>query len=572
MGKIFIGWSGKFSNEIAKILQNWIQEVLIQIERPFVSQDIEKGRPWLEELNKELAKCHFGILCITEKNLESSWLHFEAGALLKQLGESNVCPFLYKVEYFRLKGPLKELQATKFEKEDVFRLIQLINKSCMEKEVPPNQLRHQYDLCWPGLIDKLRKLEDSCPSNIKRNVSMDNNRKILSLLNTQKNTLKEINSKMDKLDFDYHNSLNGSGVSRSSIFGSRRDHFLTEKKAIARKTIDIIQKELIDNETMKFCLLIDSGTTTYELFCEISDRIAKVRTNKKNKDRNKILDIWSNRVFIITNNLPGIQYLITNCRTGSTEYSDLFVKCLFLPGKPLPVYAAVAGSDTINFLTKFDISKRIENELGVEKRDDYQIISIISGNYIVRHHDDDSGKELFCPVARGGEVGGHYAIKKEFVNMSNKIYLISPLTKFSFATCDCLNKISGYYINAEKFQDDARKLPDKVMYSEVELITPEYIEKCSFVFSDRKRLDHFHNFSRELRNEIKNSYGASKINVAEYDVEGAVFVGKDSPNYRDLEIEVEIPHQNLRNAYLQYLKENDDQYIWSRNWKHKQEY
>lgn len=572
MRKIFIGWSGKFSNGIANILKYWIPQVFMQTDEPFVSsQDIDKGKTWIHELSNELANSQFGILCVTASNFESPWLHFEAGAILKQLGVSNVCPFLYKVENSELTGPLSQFQTTVFEKEDVFGLIQSINNSCMEEKVPFNKLKNQFEKWWPELEGKIQQLEQSSPDYIRKKGSINNENKILHLLDTQKKSLKEITAKIDKIGLDYPNLLNmfmdETGVTyRGSIFGTRINHFSYEKKALARKTIDVLQKELVSDKEMKFCLLIDSGTTTYDLFCEISDRIKKIRNDKKSKERNTILDIWMNRIFIITNNLPGIQYLIKNCRIGPDEYSDLAIKCLLLPGKPLPVYAAVAGLETIEFLNKNKIKERIEKELGIKKNEQYKIISIMSGNYIVRHHDISSGKELFCPVARGGEIGGHYDIKKAFADLSDKIYLISPLTKFSFATCECLNKINGYNINAEERPEDARAFPDKVKYREIELTSEELIEKCNFVLTDRKYPDIFRNFARDLRREIRKSYGESKINNAAYNIEEVIFSGRDNPKYKDLEIEIEIPHENLRNAYLSYIKEDDDLFIWSYYW------
>jgi hypothetical protein len=241
-----------------------------------------------------------------------------------------------------------------------------------------------------------------------------------------------------------------------SIFGTRINHFFYEKKALAKKTIDILQEELTNNTEMKCCLLIDSGTTTYHLFCEICERV-------KNLDNlGEKTNSWTDRIFIVTNNLPGVQYLIKHCRKGSDEYSDLLVKCLLLPGKPLPVYAAVAGSETIHFLEEDHIRERIRKELNAENDTEYQIIGLMSANYMVRHPEKINGKELYCPVARGGEEGGHHDIKKAFVELSDKIYLISPLTKFSFATCKCLNKINGFFINEGDDPENARAFPDKV--------------------------------------------------------------------------------------------------------------
>lgn len=349
-----------------------------------------------------------------------------------------------------------------------------------------------------------------------------------------------------------------------SIFGTRINHFFYEKKALAKKTIDILQEELINNTEMKCCLLIDSGTTTYHLFCEICERV-------KNLDNlGEKTNSWTDRIFIVTNNLPGVQYLIKHCRKGSDEYSDLLVKCLLLPGKPLPVYAAVAGSETIHFLEEDHIRERIRKELNAENDTEYQIICLMSANYMVRHPEKINGKELYCPVARGGEEGGHHDIKKAFVELSDKIYLISPLTKFSFATCKCLNKINGFFINEGDDPENARAFPDKVKYREIQLTTEKLIEKCNFILTDRKDKDIFWEFAQEFRKILKQSYGESKVNIADYDVEQWIPIGMDKPDYKDIEMKREIPHENLRNAYLK-KKKDDRHFIWSYSWVFREE-
>jgi hypothetical protein len=58
----------------------------------FVSEQLEKGIEWFTEIVKELEKARAGILCLPPENLQSSWLHFEAGALAKQLTTRSQTP------------------------------------------------------------------------------------------------------------------------------------------------------------------------------------------------------------------------------------------------------------------------------------------------------------------------------------------------------------------------------------------------------------------------------------------------------------------------------------------------
>lgn len=343
-----------------------------------------------------------------------------------------------------------------------------------------------------------------------------------------------------------------------SIFGTRIGHFFSEKKLLAKKAIDILIKELENNEKMKFCLLIDSGTTTYHLFTEICDKIKEY--TKSNNETNS----WINRIFIVTNNLPGVQYLIKNCRKGSDEYSDLLVKCLLLPGIPLPVYAAVVGSEATKFLDSKHIKKCIEKELDV-KNNEYKIISLMSANYMVRHPGLIDDRIIFCPAARGGEEGGHFDIKKKFAELSDKIYLISPLTKFSFATCNCLNKINKLKIDEVKSPEDARAFPDEVKYREVKLTTSRLIEKCNFIITNRKTTDHFGKFAQDIYDTLKKSYGENKISIVDYNFENWIPNSRNNPEYDSIAMEMEIPHSNLQHAYYDY-KNNGDFFIWDPEW------
>jgi hypothetical protein len=61
------------------------------------SEDIYKGSRWLLEISNELNASKAGIICLTQDNINSPWINFEAGALSKTLGNSYVCPYLFNL-------------------------------------------------------------------------------------------------------------------------------------------------------------------------------------------------------------------------------------------------------------------------------------------------------------------------------------------------------------------------------------------------------------------------------------------------------------------------------------------
>ena len=89
--KVFISWSGSKSQEVAKVLKQWIPCVIQSVEPYFSCADIDKGARWSTDIAKELQDASFGILCVTKDNLSSSWLNFEAGALSKSIEQSKWC-------------------------------------------------------------------------------------------------------------------------------------------------------------------------------------------------------------------------------------------------------------------------------------------------------------------------------------------------------------------------------------------------------------------------------------------------------------------------------------------------
>lgn len=344
-----------------------------------------------------------------------------------------------------------------------------------------------------------------------------------------------------------------------SIFGQRITHFAYEKKALAKIAVNFLEEKLIRDEIKKCCLLIDSGTTMYHIFCEICNKILEYQ--ESNVENNANLDIWTNRVFIITNNLPGIQYLIKNCKSKTNE--NQMVNCLILPGKPLPEYAAVTGQESTKFLEEENVREIIRRRMKVEE-DDYKIISFLASNYMVRHNYIENGvqKDRFCPVARRG---GHYEIKDMYVKLSDEIYLISPLSKFSYATCDQLNDLNEFNINEKTQSDEAEKNPSKVMYSEIELVEEKLAEKCTFFITKRVENDMFGLFSRSLKDDLINTYGVKKVIIEkDFKLEYWIPVNREDETYRDLEIRREIPHKSLREAFIEMR--NSGNFIWEQSW------
>jgi hypothetical protein len=130
-------------------LKNWIPKVL-QSAVTFVSSDITKGNAWFESLSTELKNSDYAILCLTPDNIKSPWLNFEAGALFDRFNSSKVCPFLFNIQPSDIDGPLKQLQAAVFTKEDIFKLISSLN-DLMETKIDNERFKDVFEKHWPEL-------------------------------------------------------------------------------------------------------------------------------------------------------------------------------------------------------------------------------------------------------------------------------------------------------------------------------------------------------------------------------------------------------------------------------------
>lgn len=157
--QVFISWSKPASRKMAQILRDWLPEVIQQIEPWVSSEDIGKGRRWSAEIAQQLDATSQGLVCVTPGNMGEPWLNFEAGALAKFLGTSEVRPLLLGVATTEVTGPLSSFQMTlAHDREDMFKLVESLNNAC-ETPLTSERLRRAFHRAWPDLEEKLQSVE-----------------------------------------------------------------------------------------------------------------------------------------------------------------------------------------------------------------------------------------------------------------------------------------------------------------------------------------------------------------------------------------------------------------------------
>ena len=159
--KIFFSWSGNRSKQVAIALQEWLQLIIHAID-PWISTDIEKGKRWNEEISKNLEETKIGIIILDKSNLNSRWILFEAGAISKSKNAS-VNTFLVGVKPADIKPPLSQFQHTRFEREDIKKLVYSIHKEVIdsgEKTITKANIDRLFHSLYPDLEEKLKIIKE----------------------------------------------------------------------------------------------------------------------------------------------------------------------------------------------------------------------------------------------------------------------------------------------------------------------------------------------------------------------------------------------------------------------------
>ena len=136
--KVFISWSGELSKRAAILLHEYLP-FLVPTVIPYMSaKDIEMGERWSADVAAELEVARYGILCITRSNAGEPWVNFEAGALSKALDDARVCPLLLDLRPAELdrRSPLLQFQAATLEPEQMWRLVEALNRASSAPRSP----------------------------------------------------------------------------------------------------------------------------------------------------------------------------------------------------------------------------------------------------------------------------------------------------------------------------------------------------------------------------------------------------------------------------------------------------
>ena len=161
---LFISWSSSPSKEISIIIKDWLECIFDKLEF-FFSEDMQPGRRWSIELAEKLDACQVGIFIYTRSNLNSLWMSFEAGALSKNMKTGQVIPLIFGAGTAELTGPLSQFQASRFDREGMLHILEVINDSCLNSSMASDYLEKNLNFTWNDLSSKINYYIEQDNSN-----------------------------------------------------------------------------------------------------------------------------------------------------------------------------------------------------------------------------------------------------------------------------------------------------------------------------------------------------------------------------------------------------------------------
>jgi hypothetical protein len=184
---VCISWSGDASRLVAEALGKWIPNIFQDVDTFVSSNDIDAGSNWFGKIQDELARTRFGIVCLTPDNLSRQWIHFEAGAIAKQVAEkTRMIPYLHHVNKTDLTLPLSLYQAVNADKNGTLALIKSLN-TVRPQPFDESRVETLFEKWWGDLENTLGNIKSIVSEKKVQRTDRDILEEILTILrNTPK--------------------------------------------------------------------------------------------------------------------------------------------------------------------------------------------------------------------------------------------------------------------------------------------------------------------------------------------------------------------------------------------------
>jgi len=157
--RLFLSWSGNRSKELASIFKKYITDLFPDSDIYYSGDEIRGGEKWRTNIESGLNNRNFSIIFLTESNLQSKWIYFEAGALSKSLPTTKIQPFLYGLKVGSISEPLSSYQARELDRNSILQTLYDIN-SLNIHPVSQDILDRNFNRLWSEMEEDLKRVSE----------------------------------------------------------------------------------------------------------------------------------------------------------------------------------------------------------------------------------------------------------------------------------------------------------------------------------------------------------------------------------------------------------------------------
>jgi len=156
---IFLSWSGDTSKRVAELLRDWLPTVIQSVKPWISSRDIRSGQKWFDQVSNTANNYSFGLFCLTPENIDSKWIHFEAGAISNASKESHIVGLLIQgLAASQISGPLSQFQHVELSKNGLEKIVRDINSNKEGAQVSEHVLSTVFERSWPELESQYKNI------------------------------------------------------------------------------------------------------------------------------------------------------------------------------------------------------------------------------------------------------------------------------------------------------------------------------------------------------------------------------------------------------------------------------
>ncbi len=161
---VFLSWSGSTSKSVAELLRDWLPTVIQSLNPWISSRDIPTGQRWFDQISNTANTYSYGLFCLTPDNLDSKWIHYEAGAISNAPNKSHIAGLLLQgLPPSQISGPLSQFQHVALSKEGMRKLLNDMNSIVEAGKLSDQILSSVFERSWPEFESEYTRIITSSP-------------------------------------------------------------------------------------------------------------------------------------------------------------------------------------------------------------------------------------------------------------------------------------------------------------------------------------------------------------------------------------------------------------------------